>query len=164
MVLWKKNYSDCIRSYPSMAEDGLHTDGKTSKTEISPTYRNDLYYTVHLLKCKMFSCNNTLYKSTFWRRRRAINSQVSQPKWPHIAHLVHQMVSLWSSRKAWEQGRCRWGLYARAYERILFCVVKKVMVRSISVQMGEIWCLYGVRRGTWVCLCVLWCCCFTVEF
>lgn len=68
------------------------------------------------------------------------------------------MVSLWRSRKAWEQGRCRWGLYANAYERIWFCVVKRVMVRNISVQMGKTMVpVWNEKRnlGVFVCVVVL---------
>lgn len=40
------------------------------KLEVSQNYINDLYYTMHVLKCEMVSCNNALYKLTFWRRRK----------------------------------------------------------------------------------------------
>lgn len=107
-----------------------------------------------VFKCKIFTCNNTLYKPTFWRR--AGNSQT-----PVIWYLGLKDITLYIWDVRWwiygvlvrpeNRGICRWVFYANAYKRFLVCAVKKQeWYREYEYRWSRIWCLY--RVGVFVCV------------
>lgn len=79
MVLWKNYFLFSLHLILSaVTGNGLQTQmAKPQRLiQLSQTYTNDLYNTVCVFKCKIFTCNNIPYKWTFWRRRKMVNSQI----------------------------------------------------------------------------------------
>lgn len=145
MVLWKNYLLFRLHLILStVAGNGLHRQmAKPQRLiQLSHTYTNALYNTVHVFECKMFRRNSTLYKSTFWRRRKTVNSQI-----PGIWYLGLNDIPLYIWCVRWwvcgvlarpENRGVADGCFMSMHMREFYFVLwKTVMVQRVSVQMGK---------------------------